>query len=88
MRAYATQVETLRRLRNGGSQVMCFEHVHVNEGGQPRPYRGFLDIFLLEMNSLGDRSRVLLSAAPPQAPMLNSEQFRFARGPTVGSMVG
>jgi hypothetical protein len=44
MRAYATQVETLRRLRNGGSQVVRVEHVHVNEGGQddarphaPRP---------------------------------------------------
>jgi hypothetical protein len=34
MRAYATQVETLRRLRNGGSQVMRIERVDVNEGGQ------------------------------------------------------
>jgi hypothetical protein len=34
MRAYATQVETLRRLRNGGSQVVRVEHVHVSEGGQ------------------------------------------------------
>jgi hypothetical protein len=34
MRAYATHVETLRRLRNGGSQVVRVEHVHVNEGGQ------------------------------------------------------
>ena len=34
MRAYASQVETLRRLRNGGSQVVRVEHVHVNEGGQ------------------------------------------------------
>jgi hypothetical protein len=34
MRAYATQVETLRRLRNGGSQFVRVEHVHVNEGGQ------------------------------------------------------
>jgi hypothetical protein len=33
LRAYATQVETLRRLRNGGSQVVRVEHVHVNEGG-------------------------------------------------------
>src|SRR5262249_14374217 len=32
MRAYATQVETLRRLRNGGSQTVRVEHVHVNEG--------------------------------------------------------
>jgi hypothetical protein len=30
----ATQVETLRRLRNGGSQIVRVEHVHVNEGGQ------------------------------------------------------
>lgn len=34
LRAYATQVETLRRLRNGGSQVVRVEHVHVNDGGQ------------------------------------------------------
>ena len=34
LRAYATQVETLRRLRNGGSQIVRVEHVHVNEGGQ------------------------------------------------------
>ena len=34
LRAYATQVEALRRLRNGGSQTVRIEHVHVNEGGQ------------------------------------------------------
>jgi hypothetical protein len=34
LRAYATQVETLRRLRNGGSQFVRVEHVHVNQGGQ------------------------------------------------------
>ena len=34
VRAYALQVETLRRLRNGGSQIVRVEHVHVNEGGQ------------------------------------------------------
>ena len=34
MRAYATQVEVLRRLRNGGQQFVRVEHVHVNEGGQ------------------------------------------------------
>jgi hypothetical protein len=33
-RAYATQVEALRRLRNGGSQFVRVEHVHINEGGQ------------------------------------------------------
>lgn len=33
-RAYATQVEALRRLRNGGSQHVRVEHVHVNSGGQ------------------------------------------------------
>jgi hypothetical protein len=32
--AYATQVETLRGLRNGGYQVVRVEHVRVNEGGQ------------------------------------------------------
>jgi hypothetical protein len=34
LKAYAMQVETLRRLRNGGSQLVRVEHVHVNEGGQ------------------------------------------------------
>ena len=34
MRAYATQVEVLRRLRNGGHQFVRVEHVHVNDGGQ------------------------------------------------------
>jgi hypothetical protein len=34
MRAFAMQVETLRRLRNGGSQFVRVEHVHVNDGGQ------------------------------------------------------
>ncbi len=28
LRAYATQVETLRRLRHGGSQTLRVEHVH------------------------------------------------------------
>jgi hypothetical protein len=35
MRAFATQVEVLRRLRNGGQQFVRVEHVHVNDGGQP-----------------------------------------------------
>ena len=34
MRTYATQVEVLRRLRNGGRQFVRVEHVHVNDGGQ------------------------------------------------------
>jgi hypothetical protein len=34
LRAYATQVEALRLLRNGNSQTVRVEHVHVNEGGQ------------------------------------------------------
>jgi len=34
MRAYASQVEVLRRLRNGGQQFVRVEHVHVNDGGQ------------------------------------------------------
>ena len=33
-RAFATQVEALRRLKNGGSQFVRVEHVHVNDGGQ------------------------------------------------------
>src|SRR5207302_972216 len=31
MRAYATQVETLRRLRNGGSQVVRVEHARKSD---------------------------------------------------------
>ena len=34
MRTYVVQVEAFRRLRQGGSQFMRVEHVHVNEGGQ------------------------------------------------------
>ncbi len=34
LRAYTAQVETLRRLRNGGSQLVRVEHVHVSDGGQ------------------------------------------------------
>ena len=34
LRAYATQVEVLRRLRNGGQQYVRVEHVHVNDGGK------------------------------------------------------
>ena len=34
MRAYAAQVEILRRLRHGGQQFVRVEHVHVNDGGQ------------------------------------------------------
>ena len=34
LRAFGTQMDTLRRLRNGGSQFVRVEHVHVNEGGQ------------------------------------------------------
>jgi len=34
MRAYALQVEVLRRLRSGGHQFVRVEHVHVNVGGQ------------------------------------------------------
>jgi hypothetical protein len=34
MKAYATHVEVLRRLRHGGHQYVRVEHVHVNGGGQ------------------------------------------------------
>jgi hypothetical protein len=34
MRAFATQVEVLRRLRQGGQQVVRVEHVHIHDGGQ------------------------------------------------------
>jgi hypothetical protein len=34
MRAYAMQVEVLRRLRNGGQQYVRVEHVQINDGGQ------------------------------------------------------
>jgi hypothetical protein len=33
-RAFAAQMDTLRRLRTGGSQFVRVEHVHMNEGGQ------------------------------------------------------
>jgi hypothetical protein len=34
LKAYALQVEALRRLRGGGRQYVRVEHVHVNHGGQ------------------------------------------------------
>jgi hypothetical protein len=34
MKAYAMQMEVLRRLRHGGHQYVRVEHVHVNDGGQ------------------------------------------------------
>lgn len=34
LRAFATQVETLRRLRNGGSQLVRVEHVHLGDSAQ------------------------------------------------------
>ena len=34
MRTYVSQVEALRRLRQGGSQLVRVEHVHVHEGAQ------------------------------------------------------
>jgi hypothetical protein len=35
LRAYAAQVEALRRLRSGGSQSVRVEHVHVTRAGRP-----------------------------------------------------
>lgn len=34
LRTYCAQIETLRRLRNGGEQKIVVEHVTVHEGGQ------------------------------------------------------
>ena len=34
LRAYAMQMEVLRRLRHGGQQHVRVEHVHINDGGQ------------------------------------------------------
>ena len=34
LKAYAMQMEVLRRLRNGGQQYVRVEHVHINDGGQ------------------------------------------------------
>ena len=34
LKAFATQVEVLRRLRNGGSQFVRVEHVHINDRAQ------------------------------------------------------
>ena len=33
LRAYATQVEVLRRLRHGGQQYVRVEHIYINDGG-------------------------------------------------------
>jgi hypothetical protein len=33
-KTFAAQVEALRKLKNGGSQFVRVEHVHVNDGGQ------------------------------------------------------
>jgi hypothetical protein len=35
LKAYAMQVEVLRRLRNGGQQFVRVEHVHIHDGGRP-----------------------------------------------------
>src|SRR5690242_18449692 len=34
LRAYALQLETLRRWRNGGSQYMRIEHIHIEPDAQ------------------------------------------------------
>jgi hypothetical protein len=34
LKAYAMQVEVLRRLRNGGQQIVRVEYVHIHDGGQ------------------------------------------------------
>ena len=34
MRAYAMQMEVLRRLRHGGQQFVRVEHIHIHHGGQ------------------------------------------------------
>jgi hypothetical protein len=34
LKAYASQVESLRRMRHGSRQVVRIEHVHISEGGQ------------------------------------------------------
>ncbi len=34
LRAFALQMEVLRRLRHGGHQYVRVEHVHINDGGQ------------------------------------------------------
>jgi hypothetical protein len=34
LRAYATQMEVFRRLRNGGQQFLRVEHIHIHQGGQ------------------------------------------------------
>jgi hypothetical protein len=34
LKAYAMQVEVLRRLRNGGQQFVRVEHVHIHDGGK------------------------------------------------------
>jgi hypothetical protein len=53
LRAYATQVEALRRLRNGGSQFVRVEHVHIADGGQ---------VVVGVVNTGGSSARVLAPA--------------------------
>ena len=56
LRTYSTQVEALRRLRNGGSQFVRVEHVHVNEGGQAiaeSPTESLLPAGPLDPNLIG-----------------------------------
>jgi hypothetical protein len=42
LKAFAAQVETLRRLKNGGSQFVRVEHVHINEVNRPGNPGGYL----------------------------------------------
>jgi hypothetical protein len=68
------QVETLRRFRNGGSQFMRVEHVHVNGGGQavlgappstadPNQRRRFA------MKTAGTESQILVRAKALREPL-------------------
>src|SRR5262249_17618376 len=55
-----TQIETLRRLRNGGSQVVRVEHVHVNEGGQAA-IKWIVQVYPKDLRALPDHPEPAVS---------------------------
>jgi hypothetical protein len=58
LRAYSVQVETLRRLRAGGSQYMRIEHIHI---GFRRPSRDW------QLSKEGERGRRVTSRRKSKA---------------------
>src|SRR3954447_5030543 len=65
LRAFATQVEAMRRLRNGSSQYMRIEHVHLEAGAQAGG--------LFTGSSHADRRTVMASLRPARLCRLRTE---------------